>query len=53
MPMCGYESWSPSFPSSQELALMTPRLVSPGSSFADLLEHSGIISAPCYLLIMK
>jgi hypothetical protein len=53
MPMCGYASWSPSFPSSRETALMTPRLASPRSSFADLLGHSGTISMPCYLLAMK
>jgi hypothetical protein len=32
---------------------MTPRLASPRSSFVDLLGHGGIISAPCYLLVMK
>jgi hypothetical protein len=41
------------FPSSRELALTTPRLASPHSSFVDLLGHGGTISAPCYLLIMK
>jgi hypothetical protein len=32
---------------------MTPRLASPRSNFADLLEHGGTISMPCYLLVMK
>jgi hypothetical protein len=41
------------FPSSRELALTTPRLASPRSSFADLLGHGGTISVPCYRLIMK
>jgi hypothetical protein len=41
------------FPSSRETALMTPRLASPRSSFADLLGHGGTIPAPCYLLVMK
>jgi hypothetical protein len=50
---CGYASWSPSFPSSWETALMTPRLALPRSSFADLLGLGGTISAPCYLLVMK
>jgi hypothetical protein len=50
---CGYALWSPSFPSSRETTLMTPRLASPRSSFADLLGLGGTISAPCYLLIMK
>jgi hypothetical protein len=41
------------FPSSRETALMTPRLASPRSSFADLLGLGGTISVPCYLLVMK
>jgi hypothetical protein len=44
---------NPSFPSSHKLALMTLRLASPHSSFADLLGYGGTISVPCYLLIMK
>jgi hypothetical protein len=50
---CGYSSWSPSFPSSRETALMTPRLTSPRSSFTDLLGLGGTISVPCYLLFTK
>ena len=41
------------FPSSWETALMTPRLASPRSSFADLLGLGGTIFAPCYLLVTK
>jgi hypothetical protein len=53
MPTCGSASLSPSFPSSQETALMMPRLVLPRSSFAALLGLGGTTSVLCYLLIMK
>jgi hypothetical protein len=39
--------WSPSFHSSQEIALTTQRPDSSHSSFMDLLGHGGTISAPC------
>jgi hypothetical protein len=53
MPMCGYASRSPSFPSSRETALRIPRLASLRSSFMALLELGGTTSVLCYLLIMK
>jgi hypothetical protein len=53
MPTCGYASWSPSFPSTRETALMIPRLASPRSSFVALLELGGTTFVLCYLLIMN